>query len=245
MRNLRLIIVVTAIFFSVAMLSAQDVRIPQIGIEAPKFKAESTNGMVNFPKDFGDHWKILFSHPKDFTPVCSSEIYELAQAQDDFEELDTKIVVISTDILKQHESWKAALEEISYKDRTPAKINFPLVADNSMEVSKLYGMIHSKESISKNVRGVYFIDPDNTIRAIYFYPNEVGRSVDEIKRTLVSLQNHYANKNQVTPANWELGDDVLIPVLTQEEKAELANPDSEYYQIAWFMTFLKNNKMMY
>lgn len=242
MKNLKSIFVLTAMFFSIAMLSAQVVKVPEIGEQAPEFKAQSTNGKIHFPSDFGNHWKILFSHPKDFTPVCSSEIYELAQAQQAFDKLDTKIVVMSTDLLVQHESWKAALEEISYKDRTPMKILFPIVSDNDLKVSKLYGMIHSNESLSLNIRGVYFVDPDNTIRAIFFYPNEVGRNIDEIQRTLVSLQNHYANNNQVTPANWQLGDDVLIPVMTKAEKDGLSLPNSELYQVSWFMTFLESTR---
>lgn len=242
MKNLKSTLVLIAMFFSIAALSAQEVNIPQIGIQAPEFTAQSTNGTIHFPSDFGDHWKILFSHPKDFTPVCSSEIYELAQAQESFDKLDAKIIVVSTDILEQHKSWKASLEEISYKDRKPVEILFPLVADNTMKVSKLYGMIHSTESLTQNIRGVYFVDPENSIRAIFFYPNEVGRNVNEIQRTLVSLQNHYANKDQVTPANWNLGEDVLIPSMTEAQQENLNSPDSDLYQVAWFMTFQRNNK---
>ncbi len=242
MKNLKSTFVFTAMLFSITILSAQVEKAPEIGDPAPEFIAQSTNGEINFPSDYGEHWKILFSHPKDFTPVCASEIYELAQAQNDFDKLDTKIVVMSTDNLAQHETWKAALEEINYKDRTPKKILFPIVSDNNLKVSKLYGMIHSAESLSHNIRGVYFIDPENTIRAIFFYPNEVGRDIDEIQRTLVSLQNHYANRNQVTPANWQLGDDVLIPVITKAEKDALSLPDSDLYQVAWFMTFLKETR---
>ena len=150
-------------------------------------------------------------------------------------------MVVSTDILAQHESWKASLEEIHYQGREPVSIEFPLVADNDLKVSTRYGMIHSAESASQNVRGVYFIDPENTVRAIFFYPNEVGRNVDEIQRTLVSLQNHYDNKSQVTPANWQSGEDVLIPVPSKEVKESIGKPDSDYYQAAWFMTFLKSN----
>jgi len=237
----KLFLVTVAAIFSFTQINAQDVNVPQIGVKAPSFTAESTNGEVNFPSDYGDHWKILFSHPKDFTPVCSSEILELAYAQKDFDNLNANLMVVSTDILEQHRSWKAALEEIHYQGRDPVSINFPIVADNDLHVSKLYGMIHTAESPSQNVRGVYFIDPENTIRAIFFYPNEVGRNVEELERTLVSLQNHYANKDQVTPANWEPGDDVLVPVLSKSEKEKVGTPGSDYYQAAWFMTFLKTN----
>jgi peroxiredoxin 2/4 len=225
--------------FAIFAINAQKVNIPQIGVKAPEFKALSTNGVINFPSDFGSNWKILFSHPKDFTPVCSSEIFELAQEQKSFDQLGAKLVVVSLDNLDQHNSWKAALEEIHYKDRAPEKINFPIVADVDKKVSTLYGMLQTQESISENVRGVYIIDPENTIRAIYFYPNEVGRNIEELKRTLESLKNHYAHKDEVTPANWEPGDDIITPVLSKEDKAKIGTPESDSYQVAWFLTFRK------
>ena len=224
-------------FFLVGQMSAQDIAVPLLGADAPSFTAMSTNGKINFPADYGKNWKIMFSHPKDFTPVCSSEMLELAYSQESFAELGVKLVVLSTDILEQHKTWKAALEEIHYKDRDPVKINFPLIADNDLKVSKLYGMIHSPESVSQNIRGVYFISPDNKIKAILFYPNEVGRNIEEMKRTVIALQTSYNTENLVTPANWNLGDDVLIPVLSQSDKEKVGNPDSEYYQYSWFMTF--------
>jgi peroxiredoxin (alkyl hydroperoxide reductase subunit C) len=230
------------VIFTLSQLSAQDVLVPMIGSKAPSFTANSTNGKINFPADYGKNWKILFSHPKDFTPVCSSEMLELAYDQKSFDELGVKLAVLSTDILEQHNSWKSALEEIHYKDRDPVKINFPLIADNDLTVSKLYGMIQSPESISKNIRGVYFIDPDNNIRAIMFYPNEVGRNIEELKRTVIALQSNYAHRDTVTPANWQKGDDVIIPVLSQSDKDNLDSPDSDYYQMSWFLTFKKSDK---
>ncbi len=225
--------------FAMGKLFAQGIEIPQIGSEAPSFIASSTNGEVNFPSDYGKSWKILFSHPKDFTPVCSSEILELAYAQESFEELGAQLLVLSTDILEQHNSWKASLEQLHYKDREPVKIDFPLISDNDLVVSKKYGMIHNAESTKKNIRGVYFIDPDNEIRAIYFYPNEVGRNVDEVKRTLLALQTTYANNSVVTPANWQQGDDVIVPVLTEAEKNSIGMPDSDLYKLSWYMVFKK------
>ena len=221
--------------FAVSQVWSQKAPVAQIGAKAPSFSAMSTNGKINFPKDFGKSWKILFAHPKDFTPVCSSEILELAYSQGSFKEMDVKVAVLSTDILEQHESWKAALEEISYKDRSPVKIDFPIIEDADMKVSKQYGMIHDATSSTMNIRGVYFINPDNIISAIYFYPNEVGRSMDELKRTLTALQTTYENKNISTPANWHKGDDVMVPVLTQDERDELGKPGSKYHQYSWFM----------
>ncbi len=121
----------------------------------------------------------MFSHPKDFTPVCSSEMLELAYAQKSFDEMGVKLLVLSTDILEQHNSWKSALEEISYKDRDPVKINFPIVADNDLKVSNLYGMIHSPASVSQNIRGVYIINPDNVLKQSYF----IQTKLEEILRS--------------------------------------------------------------
>jgi len=223
--------------FTVTQIWAQKASVPEIGSQAPSFSAMSTTGMINFPEDFGDSWKILFAHPKDFTPVCSSEILELAYSQEEFKEMGVKVAVLSTDNIDQHNSWKAALEKISYKDRNPIKINFPIIEDNGMKVSQQYGMIHSITSTSKNIRGVYFINPDNQVKAIYFYPNEVGRDLGELKRTLSALQTTHNNENLVTPANWKKGDDVIVPVLTQTEKDNLGKEGSEYYEVAWFMIF--------
>lgn len=232
-------LLIALFIFTLSQLSAQEVSIPVIGSQAPSFTAISTNGKINFPGDFGSSWKIMFSHPKDFTPVCSSEILELAYAQASFEEMGVKLFVLSTDILEQHKSWKAALEEIPYKDREPVKITFPLIADNDLKVSTLYGMIHSKASLSQNIRGVYIISPDNVVRSIMFYPNEVGRNIEELKRTVTALQTNYDDKAVVTPANWQQGDDLIVPLLTESEKKGLNTADSDYYQMAWFLNFKK------
>lgn len=213
--------------------------IPHLGSKAPSFTAETTEGKLKFPEDFGDSWKILFSHPKDFTPVCSSELLELAHEQKNFESMDVKVAAISTDILNQHYDWKRALEEVEYKGRQPVEIKFPLISDPDYEVSGMYGMLQTRESVSQNIRGVYIIDPDNRIRSIQFYPNEVGRNMEEVKRTLKALQTTYMVKNRVTPANWQPGDDLIVPVLTQEEKENIGKPGSEYYQLDWFLTYIR------
>ena len=213
--------------------------IPLLGTEAPSFTAQSTTGEINFPADFGSDWKILFSHPKDFTPVCSSELLELAHEQESFDQLDARLIVVSTDMLDQHKTWKAILEEIHFQGREPVEINFPMVDDNSLKVSNLYGMIHSAVSVGENIRGVFIIDPENKVRAINFYPNEVGRNIDELKRTLIALQKTYNNKNIVMPANWQPGDDVLVPVISAEERQRIGEPGSPLYQLSWFMTYMK------
>ena len=214
-------------------------RIPLIGSEAPSFEANSTNGQISFPKDFGSNWKIVFSHPRDFTPVCSSEILELAYQQDKFKALNTKIIVVSTDMLNSHHLWKAALEEVNYKGRETVKIPFPLVEDPTYAIANSFGMLDSRTNVGQSIRGVFFIDPENKIRAFYFYPNEVGRNIDEIQRTLVALQTNYNQDRVILPANWQPGDDVMIKFLGENDKDADGNPDAAqgFYSVSWFMNY--------
>ena len=237
-------LILTLIFFLSGASMAQkgeSQRIPLIGSTAPSFKAPSTNGMLSFPKDFGSHWKIIFSHPRDFTPVCSSEILELAYRQNEFKNLDAQILIVSVDKMVSHRSWKADLESIEFKGREKVQIEFPLVVDSSAVISYNYGMLDSKATVGQSVRGVFFIDPENIIRAFLFYPSEVGRNIDEILRTLKALQAHDRNKNIVLPANWQPGDDYMLPFLTPEDKEELKKPDSNVFYINWYMIYKKGN----
>ena len=216
--------------------------IPMIGDDAPSFTAETTNGELNFPADYGRKWKIIFSHPRDFTPVCSTEILTLAHMQEDFDNLDVKMVIVSTDTLAKHFMWKKALEETAYKDKDPVKIKFPFVDDNRLVVSKEYGMLHLPISTTKDVRGVFIINPQNKIEAIYFYPMNIGRNMEEIKRTVIALQTAGKGKDHVLiPANWQVGDDVLVPQFPYTEKQLADNPEvkNEYYNIGSFMWFKK------
>ena len=242
----KIILISSILFFSVTQMWAQEknhINYPMLGENAPSFTAESTTGTLNFPEDFNFKWKILFSHPADFTPVCTSEILELAASQKDFEKLGAKIIIVSTDKLENHLEWEKNMETLKYKEREPTKIDFPLVSDPNLEISKEYGMIQPSTSSTKDVRGVFIVDPKNKIRAMFFYPMEVGRNLGEIERTLVALQT--ADKQQVLiPANWQPGGDVLIPYVKSAAEAEnLAmqnNPD--YYQVTWYMRFQKGNK---
>ena len=239
------IIISIVLFFAAAQVWAQEKnssRIPLIGENAPSFTAESTIGQITFPDYFGSKWKILFSHPADFTPVCSTEILELAHMQNEFDRLGVKIAVISTDTLYKHFSWKKSLETLKYKGMDPVKIDFPLIDDNSWSASKSYGMLHAPTSTQRDVRGVFIIDPNNKVRAIYFYPMEIGRNMDEIRRTVVALQT--ADKQKVLiPANWEPGDDVLIPYVRSSKDAEnmATGIDQDIYKVSWYMTFKKLN----
>jgi peroxiredoxin 2/4 len=230
-------LIAALLIVAVIQLNAQKNQIPLIGDEAPSFKAKTTLGNINFPKDYGNSWKIIFSHPKDFTPVCSSELLELAQQQTDYEKLGVKILVLSTDLLSQHNDWISALEEIKYKDRSPLKIKFPLIDDSDYAISRKYGMIHPSVNIAENIRAVFIIDPNNKIRSINFYPMEIGRNMDEIKRSVIALQTVDSNKNLVAPANWQPGDHMLIPVLTDAERNSVNTPGSDIFQLAWFMNF--------
>lgn len=216
--------------------------IPLIGDEAPSFTAETTLGTLNFPEDYGRKWKIIFSHPRDFTPVCTSEILTLAHMQSDFERLNVKMVIVSTDTLLKHFMWKKALEETAYQDKEPVKINFPFVDDNRLVISKVYGMLHLPVSTTKDVRGVFIINPQNKIEAIYFYPMNIGRNMEEIKRTVIALQMAGKEKeNLLTPANWQLGDDLMVPYFPYTEEELKKNPElkNNYYNVGPFMWFKK------
>jgi peroxiredoxin 2/4 len=214
-------------------------RIPLIGETAPSFTAESTNGTINFPDDFGRKWKVLFSHPQDFTPVCSSEILELAHLQDQFDKLGVKVAVVSTDNLATHEQWKKALETDKIDKRGSVEIKFPIIADDNVAISKEYGMIHSESNSTRSVRGVFIIDPHNIIQAIYFYPSNVGRNTDELIRTITALQT--AAKNKVlTPVNWRAGNDVFIPYQPDSSHpiTKEVSPDG-LYSPTWYMMYKK------
>jgi peroxiredoxin 2/4 len=233
MKKLLLIVVLA---FSVTQMWSQEIRyikVPLVGEAAPSFTASSTNGTINFPVDYGRKWKMLFSHPQDFTPVCSTELLELAYNQSEFEKLNVSLVVISTDPLDQHVQWKKAMEEINYQGRGPVKLKFPLVDDDKLVVSRQYGMIHPSSNTTKDVRGVFIIDPDNVIQAIFFYPMNIGRNIEELKRTVVALQTAKAN-TVLTPANWVKGKEVLLPLKPETAKQKAGTTD-----VTWFMTFKK------
>jgi peroxiredoxin (alkyl hydroperoxide reductase subunit C) len=241
MKKLFLTLTLTAFLLGSAF--AEGNRIPLIGSKAPSFTAQSTNGKVTFPESFGNNWKILFSHPQDFTPVCTSELLELAYMHDDFEKLGVKLAVISTDELKIHNLWKAHIEDLNYKNRGQQKIHFPILEDNKAEASKLYGMIHEPVSTNRDIRGVFIIDSQNIVRSVNFYPMEVGRNIDEILRTVSALQTSDDTK-VLTPANWNKGDDVLIPHFpyTAEQLANDPGIKDNYYSVGERLWFRKGTK---
>jgi len=241
MKKIFLVLVSASFFLSTSF--AQGNKIPLIGSKAPSFTAQSTNGELTFPDDYGKKWKILFSHPQDFTPVCTSELLELAYMRNDFEKLNAKVAVISTDDIAMHKLWKAQLQELEYKGRGPQKIDFPIIDDHQAVASKKYGMIHEVVSTNRDIRGVFIIDPQNIVRSINFYPMQVRRNMQEIARILEALQT--ADKELVcTPANWVNGDDVIIPHFPYTDKELAENPklQDEYYSIGNRLWFKKVKK---
>lgn len=225
---------------------ARNFRIPLIGEQAPEFTAESTNGTINFPSDFGRKWKVLFSHPQDFTPVCSTEILGLAHLQDEFDKMGVKIAVVSSDPVETHLQWKKSLEELNLNNEGVVKIKFPLIGDDDIAISKLYGMIHPESNSTKSVRGVFVIDPNNVIQAIYFYPANIGRSSDELVRTLTALQTSAQQSTKtsmvLTPLNWNPGKDLLVSIPPKTDANKSADVPTGFYSPVWYLWFKKANQ---
>ena len=186
------------------------VSMPRIGDKAPNFKAVTTQGKINFPSDYAGEWVILFSHPADFTPVCTSEFMTFAHLEDKFKKANCKLVGLSIDGLYSHIAWLRTIKDkIKFNGMKNIEVKFPLIEDISMNVAKKYGMIQPGESETQAVRAVFFIDPKGMIRAIIYYPLSLGRNFDEIYRALVAMQT--SDKFSVaTPADWYPGDDVII-----------------------------------
>lgn len=241
MKKLAFLFIINMIF--VVHLRSQDkenTRIPLLGEMSPEFTGQSTTGNIHFPDDYFMKWKILFSHPADFTPVCSSEILQLASMQDEFDKLNTKIVVVSTDGLSSHIAWIKSLETVRYPGKETVKIKFPLVSDPDFKISKKFGMLHSYTSTTRDIRGVFIIDPNDRICAVFFYPQNIGRNLEEIKRTLIALQT--SEKYAVlTPANWIPGCDVMVKNTALYEEAQIqdktVNPIVSNFP--WYMCFKK------
>ncbi|MFM1808247.1 MAG: hypothetical protein RLZZ242_972 [Bacteroidota bacterium] len=178
---------------------------PRIGDKAPDFEAVTTTGKMKFSEYEPKKWKVLFSHPADFTPVCTTEMSGFAENQSVFDELNTALVGLSIDSIHSHLAWVNNVRE-----KTGVYFQFPIIADLDMKVSKLYGMLQPNESETAAVRAVFFIDPEHKIRLIMYYPLNVGRNMDEIIRALKALQ--FSDKNKVAiPLNWQPGDKVIVP----------------------------------
>lgn len=187
----------------------------RIGDEAPNFTAETTIGEINFYDYLSDDWGILFSHPKDFTPVCTTEIGAAAKLKPEFDKRSVKIIGLSVDPSDSHEKWSADIEETQ-----GAKVNFPIIADDDKKIANLYEMIHPNASETVTVRSVFVIGPDKKIKLSLNYPASTGRNFDEILRVIDSLQ-LTAKHSVATPADWKNGEDVIIiPAVTNEQAKE-------------------------
>lgn len=224
------------------------VSIPRIGDAAPAFKAVTTQGNINFPEDYKGKWVILFSHPADFTPVCTSEFMTFASMQEEFKSLNCDLVGLSVDGLFSHIAWLRTIKEkIEYKGMKNVEVTFPLIEDITMEVAKKYGMIQPGESSTKAVRAVFFIDPKGIIRAIIYYPLSLGRNFDELKRALIAMQT--ADKFSIaTPADWRPGDDVIVPPAgscgVAKDRMESKDPDVRCYDWFFCTKKLSEDKVM-
>ena len=217
---------------------------PKIGENAPSFKAKTTQGDINFPEDFKGKWVILFSHPADFTPVCTTEFMTFASMEEEFKALNTQLIGLSVDSLFAHIAWLRRIKEkIKWNGLENVEVKFPVIEDITMEVANKYGMISPTQSNTQAVRAVFFINPEGIIKTIMYYPSSLGRNFDEIKRVLQGLQK--AEKDSVAlPANWRPGDDVIVPPAGScgVAKERVENTPEDMYCLDWFLCFKKDKK---
>lgn len=218
------------------------ISMPRIGDAAPEFKAITTQGEINFPADFKGEWVILFSHPADFTPVCTSEFMTFATMEEKFNNANCKLVGLSIDGLYSHIAWLRTIKEkIEYKGMKDVEVTFPLIEDIKMDVAKKYGMIQPNEDSTKAVRAVFFIDPKGIIRTIIYYPLSLGRNFEELYRVIIALQT--ADEFGIaTPADWQPGDDVIIGAAGSCSAAKGRMDDSELDCKDWFFCTKKLDK---
>ncbi|MFD1561315.1 peroxiredoxin [Paraburkholderia silviterrae] len=198
----------------------------RLGEDAPDFTAETTEGPIHFHEWIGDHWAILFSHPKDFTPVCTTELGYMARLKPEFDKRNTRIIGLSVDPVSDHQKWVKDIEETQ-----GSAVNYPLIGDADLTVAKLYDMIHPNASggsprtavDNATVRSVFIVGPDKKVKAMLVYPMSSGRNFDEVLRLLDSLQ-LTAKHTVATPVNWEPGDDVIIPTSVSDDAAKQKYP---------------------
>src|SRR5574344_1395591 len=222
----------------------QEFSMPRIGDKAPTFKAVTTQGEINFPEDYKDSWVILFSHPADFTPVCTSEFMTFASMEEHFNQANSKLVGLSVDGLSSHIAWLRTIKDkIAYKGMKNVEVTFPLIEDITMEVAKKYGMLMPGESNTKAVRAVFVIDPKGIVRTIIYYPLILGRNFDELYRVVIALQ--AADEfNVATPADWRPGDDVIVPTAGScgVAKQRMEDKSGETTCYDWFFCTKKLDK---
>lgn len=215
--------------------------LPLLGDDAPAFTAETSRGVINFPEDYKGKWVILFSHPSDFTPVCTTEFMTFADYHDKFKELNTELIGLSVDSVASHIAWARDIESIDWEGKTGRKIEFPIIADLSMDVSSKYGMIQPNQSSTAAVRAVFVIDDKGKIRTILYYPLSLGRNFDELVRIVQGLQK--ADEGYATPADWEPGKPVIVPTpgdQTEASKRYEENPDKLDCK-SWYLCLKEDN----
>jgi len=200
----------------------------QLGEDAPAFTAETTHGEISL-EDYKGKWVILFSHPSDFTPVCTTEFIEFAKIYPDLQKRNADLIGLSIDSIFSHIAWVRNI-----KEKTGTEIPFPIIADLSMEIAKKYKMIHPSQGATASVRTVFFIDPEGKLRTMLYYPMSLGRNFDEIVRILDGLQT--ADKNAcATPANWRPGDKVIVPPAKTTTQADENFANKDYEVIDWYL----------
>lgn len=190
----------------------------QLGDTAPDFSADTTEGPIQFHQWLGNSWGVLFSHPKDFTPVCTTELGEVARLKPEFDKRNTKVIGLSVDPMDSHKAWVGDIKETQGH-----ALNFPLIADADRKISNLYGMIHPNANDTLTVRSVFIVGPDKKVKLTLTYPASTGRNFDEILRAIDSLQ-LTAQHSVATPANWMNGDDVIIVPSISDEQARQKFP---------------------
>ncbi len=210
-------------------------QIPKIGDRAPDFQANSSKGPISL-KDYKGKWVVLFSHPADFTPVCTTEFIEFARRYEEFEQRNAQLVGLSIDSVYSHIAWLLQMEKIY-----GVEVKFPVIADLNMNVANLYGLIHERASATSTVRAVFFIDPEGVVRALIYYPASTGRNISEILRVLDSLT--YADSFMIaTPADWKAGDDVIVPQPATLQAAKDRLKDKNLQVKDWFLAIKKSPK---
>ena len=216
------------------------IRMPMIGDTAPSFRSITTKGKINFPDDYKGKWVVFFSHPADFTPVCTTEFIAFAKRNDEFKALNTELLGLSIDSLHSHLAWVKNIENIDWKGEGKVSIPFPIVADISMNVAKMYGMLQTVAK-TQTIRAVFIIDPEYIVRTILYYPMSTGRNIDEIIRIIKALQKHDKD-NVSTPVDWTPGDDVLMgSPLTLEEASDRIKGKDDLIPYEWYLTAIKDS----
>jgi len=218
-------------------------RMPLIGDKCPEFEAVTTQGNIKFPQDYRGKWIVFFSHPADFTPVCTTEFMTFAYRSKELSDINTELVGLSVDSLPSHIAWLRKIQEIEWKGMKGVEVKFPLIEDLSTKVASKFGMIQANQSGTQTVRAVFIIDPKGIIRLIMYYPLSTGRNFNEIKRAVMALQK--ADKDQcATPMDWQPGDDTIIPTAGScgVAKERMESKDESKYCIDWFLCFNREKK---